>query len=385
MLLSQGETIANLKGQLDEMKRQLEQQQQAPRGDPGTNFQRALNSIPTFDASGKQSFREHEINFGAWRAAREITDVERSKIALVYSMKGRAQTQIQGFLPETEAFQKADTFKKFMDMIREVFQPASEKNLSRAEFLSYLQAPTEDVGNYLSIKFSLYEMAYPHEEQSFQTLRSHTIRGLYSNVIKRVVSRMTVATPDELRNAIYSAVASEREAYMGGYAESTNLDGLKSVTIHRGQGYQPSASGDSQVVPMEIDSLQERRGGRMQGGGGFNQRGRGDGRKETRTCHRCHRAGHIQKDCIAKTTKDGKPLAASGDKKRANEPKRGCYNCGQPGHRAAQCTSKRKARVNQLDGGLEEEDWTEDDVSEESLNAMGGAFLEAGPSRRRRM
>ena len=368
---------AEQRAQIDLLIEQLHQQQRQAANAAQTDqtFQRALNSVPHFDGKGATLFRDHMTDFESWRQARQILQDDQSKIALSYSLRSGAQTRIRGLLPGTDAFAKARTYKEYATLIGEIFAPAVEKGLSRSEFHAYNQQATEDVGSYVAIKMSLYDIAYEENEKSFQTLRGAMIKGLYSPVIKRTVSRRDVSNPEELRTAIFSAVASEREAYAGGWAESTTLDGLKSVTItHQRRGITEEGS-----VPMEIDSLYPRKTGP-----GPSTPGNSKKATETRSCHRCHRTGHLKKDCHARTTKDGKKLGPSEPKRpgTGEKNKKGCFSCGAHGHRQAECP-KRRGRINEIGG----EEWTEDDLTAEELHEMHGPehFLAAGPSCRRRM
>ena len=342
----------------------------------GPEFQRALNSIPSFDGKGSALFREHLVNFNSWKTARQINDDEQCKIALSYSLKSAALTRVRGLLPGTTAFKEAKTFQEYSDLISEVFAPRVEKGLSRSEFHAYHQAANEDVGNYVSIKSSLFEIAYDLEERSFQTLRAAMIKGLYSNVIKRTVSRKDSRDAEELRQNIFLAVASEREAYAGGWAESTNLDGLKSVTItnHRGQ---------SRDEPMEIDQLYSKKSGPSQGPHGP------QGKKmEARTCHRCQRPGHLKRDCHARTSKDGKKLGQNEPKRgeRGDKKKGSCFNCGAYGHRQAECPKRKGRGVNQME---DEGGWNEDDLTAEEIHDLflleEEPFLVLSPSHPQRM
>ena len=365
------------RSQITLLMEQLRQQQQqaANPAQSDQTFQRALNSIPYYDGKGAMLFREHQQNFESWRQARQILGDEQSKIALSYSLRSGAQTRVRGLLPGTDAFVKARTYKEYAKLIGEIFAPAVEKGLSRSEFHAYQQQATEDVGSYVAIKMSLYDIAYEPEERSFQTLRGAMIKGLFSNVIKRTVSRKDVTNSEELRTAIFAAVASEREAYAGGWAESTTLDGLKSITITQHK----RGSNEEGPVPMEIDSLYPRRTGPGPSPPGNSKRA-----TETRSCHRCHRTGHLKKDCHARTTKDGKKLGPSEPKRpgTGEKNKKGCFNCGAHGHRQAECPKKRN-RINELGG----EEWTEDDLTAEELHEMSSLepFLVTGPSCQWRM
>ena len=356
---------------------ELEATRNLQQNSSNAHFQRALNSVPIYSGTGRP-FREHVTNFSSWRKARGITDVEQSKLALAYSLRDSAQTRVRAFLPDSAGWEAATTFEGYLASITEIFCPTQEQGLSRSEFLAYNQGPQEDVGTFISIKYSLFELAYSPNERSFQTLRSAVLKGLYNPVIKRTVARQSVTDEESLRKAIFQAVAAERECFLGGYAESPNLDGLKSVTLNNYRSSQPSAE------PMEVDALNwgankgkaDQQAGRGQG--------QSSGKKEARACHRCHRTGHLQRDCVAKTDKAGRKLN-NDPKKGGSSKKLNCFECNKPGHKAAECPSKRRNRVNEVTE--EPDDWADSLLTDGDLNEMvelqAPNFLCLAPSHRK--
>ena len=74
-----GETVQAMRAELTALR---ERQQEMA----NSNFQRALNSVPTYDGK-HQPFREHLTNFLAWKSARNIIEHKEAKTALCYSLK----------------------------------------------------------------------------------------------------------------------------------------------------------------------------------------------------------------------------------------------------------------------------------------------------------
>jgi hypothetical protein len=313
-------------------------------------YQRSLDKVPIFTGEqGKGNFRQHLANFSVWRLTRNVVDDERAKLALVYSLRDSAGERIRPYRPGTVPYIGAATYEEFENLVRETFLPSGERALSRAEFAAYKQDAAEDCGSYISVKTSLYYMAFTTEERSFITFRNAVIKGLCSNVIKRLVLRTQPQDEEQLRAAIFAAVASEREAYAEGYAESTSLDGLRSVT----QFSAMTRRKETEPEPMEIGAM----------GGSQNNR-----KKEG--CYTCGSLSHFARDCKkGKNQKFTKkpPGGGGGGKRQDGQQKetRDCRKCGVKGHLARDCWKFKRDNKNKVQN-LEDE-WEEvvdEEVSE---------------------
>jgi hypothetical protein len=252
----------------------------------------------------------------------------------------------------------------------DVFEPDSERMLAKSDFRAYKQAADEDVGQYLSTKWEMFRVAFPEtslnkDETAYETFRSEVIRGLFSPIIKRIITRKTTSTEEELRTACLEAVSAEREAFSLGCSEAANLDGLASVT----RGHQRRRQGEessSMPTPMEINLM------------------------KNGTCHFCGAAGHHQAECRKRLRAQGeKPKKVEGrnanmKNREKKKEDRKCFNCDKEGHLARDCwkkTGKRPAKkgVHQLNGKEDEdaETWnfyqTEDQINsmESFLGAQG--------------
>ena len=239
------------------------------------NRPKLLSTLPRYDGNGM--WRLHEEALEVWRALNPVADAPHpwQKNAILFSLVGSAAERVSVVGRGTDAFTNAADWAAYMTLVRNLFQPVADSEISRIAFRSRKQDPREDVGSYLTAKAALWRAAYPDDAQrSFNTLLDEAINGLANKVIKRMVRRAVPADEQELMAAATGAVASERYAYAGGYSESTSMDGLTTVieTAHR-RNY-PQRMDD--VEPMEVDAMD-----------------RGD--REQQKCYNCGIRGHLSR------------------------------------------------------------------------------------------
>jgi hypothetical protein len=274
------------------------------------------------------------------------------------SLTGPAANRCSSYGIESTVFQEANTFQDYAVKLFEVFEPDSEKMLAKCDFRSYKQESGEDIGAYISTKVELFLSAFPGTEMdtdptAFETYRSELIRGIYSPIIRRRITRSSTATEEALKMACLEAVSAEREAYSLGCSEAPNLDGLSSVSRGYQRRRQPE---EGTAVPMEVNAM------------------------KNLTCHFCQKVGHLQKDCRKrKSQTENKPKIEEGrnrnqpNKNKTGKEERACHHCGKKGHLQKDCWSKNnrpaKTRINQVEDKEEETKWdffTED----QQINAM---------------
>ena len=314
-----------------------------------------LRSVPRFRDDGSLLYRDHEVNITKFLMCR--TDVVRTdklkKTILMESIAGKAVSRIKDNAPINECFRDG-TFDQFSALIREVFCPDNESILIRSEFIAYTQGRQQDVQSYLTNKMALFNLAFAPNERSFNTLMLHVIRGLLNNAVRRMVRRANPKTEAALRAAVVEATAAERDAWNGGYSESSSADGLITISSARrtmGDLPEEPASGP---VPMEIDAVHGK----------------------DAQCFRCMRRGHLRKDCRAKKTLDGKEIAdkprgrtSDSRGKESKSKKKSCFNCGKIGHFAKECRGPKQ----QNNALVEELDLWEE--GEESVSFLDGLAL----------
>ena len=327
-----------------------------------------LRSVPKFLDDGKVLWRDHKASLIKFVACRKeyITSDSLKKTVVLESLGGRAVTRITGD-PVIEAVYETANYQDFCQAVKEVFQPDSERTLIGTEFQAYGQERTQDVQSYLSNKLSLFKLAYPPAERSFDTLLLHCIKGLLNNAVRRQVRRANPRTEEALRSAVVEATAAERDAFHGGYSESASADGLVTISSVRKSMVEEGTSDYNTQTPMEVDSLEN-----------------------PARCFRCHRTGYRKADCHAKKTQDGKEIIERGRTRKPSgsrnreadaKKKKRCFNCNKPGHLARECRSPKKSQRDSQANVITEEDF-EDFYEEVAVNFLGkGALRWQGPPR----
>ena len=99
-------------------------------------------------------------------------------------------------------------------------------------------------------------------------VRVSVLAGMINKEVRREVQWRNPRDVEALRAAVLECTAAERDAYSGGYSNSTSSDGLSTISSARRQ---MDTLGDEM---MEVDGL------------GSNDR----------KCHRCGRTSHIKRD-----------------------------------------------------------------------------------------
>ena len=254
-----------------------------------------------------------------------------TKLCIASCMQETAVERIRPFNVGNEPADSCTNIDQYIVLLGGIFQPPAESRTLKQEFLSLKQAKTEDVSTYLSSKVSLYDSAYSETLRDFETLLSETIRGLYSDVIKRRLRNCDdVKDRTTLRTKLFDLVAKERESYMWGYAESTSLEGLVAVAqpgIRRFLGGTQVLTGGEEA--MEVDALIEQKIAALGIGGKYEKKDPTEA--DSRKCYGCNKPGHLKRNCPNKP----KP-------KKSGKSDEHCGHCNYKGHTIEDCR-KRKA------------------------------------------
>ena len=306
----------------------------------------ALRNCPTY--SGETiTFRTFELLWKnwkplAWEEGEDHIDQATRKRILVSRIEGKAIARLTTYMEGSAAWRAADTEPAYMDVIRGVFQPVSESDLSRTEFKMRKQGVNETALDFVTHKIALWECAYKADERPFNNLCDAIIEGLVNNTIKRIIQRNRPANQEDLIKQLLSAVASERTCVIQGYGESPNLDGLALSTA----GFNPTTGSTRPGFDAYGDEMMDV--GKV---------------AEQRKCHRCQRTGHLKAQCRVpdhKLPKKNKQQQGGGGKGKGggaggkDKGKIICYNCQKKGHYSRDCRAAKQQkppRVNKVDDG----------------------------------
>ena len=284
---------------------------------------KALSTLPKFGSTDR--WQIHIDSLTQWRIINSIDTAPHDfqKMSILVSLTGPAKERSRPYGYLSNTWNQANDWTEYLQALTTIFEPPVESELARSEYRARKQLPREDIGSYLSSKFSLYELAFPVAERSFHSLLDDTINGFYSIVIKREVGRRNPADREALVTCSMTAVANERTAYANGYAESTSMDGLIAASEFNRMNRQEQGA-----EPMEIDSLNKL-----------------ERDKTKMKCFHCHKSGHMIKDCRSRLNKLKNNQKSQGYEGKRSFANITCYKCNKKGHIARNCRSTEAVKA----------------------------------------
>ena len=115
-----------------------------------------LRSLLCYD--GHSFWPIHETSLEMRRVLNPLDEapVAWQKNAILFSLSGSAAECASVIGVGTEAFNGAANWQDMIALVRNIFQPAADSEISRIAFRSRKQAAQEDVGSYLTAKVALW-------------------------------------------------------------------------------------------------------------------------------------------------------------------------------------------------------------------------------------
>ena len=201
-------------------------------------FERGKDRWVDFEQRARNLFRRHNVPDDIAKETLWNAITGRSSKIVVASMNPSNDTYVNMALDN------------YLAEMAGKFTPASESTQMKAEYKSRKQGKAEDVQNYINEKYELYKMAYPHaNDLDMADFYQETTKGIANRAVR---TNLWVYEPHNIaeysQKAVFLAQV-ERQRIAFGDSDSTNMDGLVSVTKTVNPQYNPDA--------MEVDYLRQ--------------------------------------------------------------------------------------------------------------------------------
>ena len=238
------------------------------------------------------------------------------------------------------------TFTEYAEKLRLLFEPPSESEASRQEFLSRVQQRGENPLMYFSDKIALWERAWSAEQRDIVTLVDETTAGLLNEDLRREMRRSHARSEADYDRDLRFAINSIRKQLIAGELPHNDGEGLElqSSTMSYLGGRQHLSLQPPQVKEEPVFAIARR---------GAANRGR---------CFHCLKLGHFIAACPRKkaglpaiqaaerepdpgTESDGKEVSSATDSDEATgEPSAAALRKGRP-HGALKKNTGRRVQL----------------------------------------
>ena len=265
--------------------------------------------------------------------------------ALVYnsmlyeSLTGVAATMGDPYDPTLPEYRHRSK-QEYVELLREVFEPASQTEIAINEFNERKQLTHEYVGLYFHSKLQLFHRAYTPAQRNYSVLYKKTINGLINKQLRFMMAQYR---PEPINNHVAFAAELGRQVTI--------------IREHLGRGDidEEAAAG---TVSYKATQMY------------FNQQGAPPRFKEEPI------------NAIPRERLGNDGLANLGEgimaMRNGNIPKRACYYCGEEGHFIAQCPRKTAGlprAVQAMEGELGD---GQQEAAEDSVNYAGQRYAQRG-------
>ena len=275
--------------------------------------------------------------------------LERLVAGILGSLKGECQTMAQGMDPQryqvgaahNVGLDRRAILLQFFSDLSNILLGASVPDKAYSLFIKRKQKKGEAIHPYHAELGVLYRKAFPvawEQPENQRALIRHFLDNLWDISLAYDVNinqAMPATYPEALQLLEQRQGTMDRYRMNYGDRAGPNLGG-KPKPPHQGGG----GGGNHGGEPMDVDALQ-RRGRNQNRGAGAGRRTPGKGKNDN------------------KQQGQRREAAPKPPPKNQNAPKRGCYNCGDEGHRVRDCPSPRKVAAITRGHKEEEEEDTE--------------------------
>ena len=228
-----------------------------------SNFNHPRARMPMYNSSGedKSDYRSHVQAVKTYLTLQKVVG-EQERIQLFFlSFDSKARYRMAATLdPGLDDIRRL-TFAQYVGRANELFEPASECELWKADFRQLTQRRNDSIQDYLQNKSSLYKRAYASRMSSAEHLIEEAVSGIYNSEVRKEVIRVGPKTYEELLAAALKATGFVRKT--GNYARPQDY-GLASVS-HRestgtGGGAGGAGEGKSHLGQLEEEEEEKEEG-----------------------------------------------------------------------------------------------------------------------------
>ena len=192
------------------------------------------------------------------------------------------------------------TFKEYIDKMRLLFEPPSESETARHEFLARSQHKDENPMLYLSDKITLFERAFAAPKRDFNLLFDSATDGLFNEMLRKEMRKTPSSNEEQYtKNLAFHINAIRKSVLAGDLAESdakgtTTYSTTSSYLAHKNGAQHPHVKSEPSVYSLNCRSDGGTNTGKKTEGKS------GNSRKLKVRCYHCQRQGHFARKCTRK-------------------------------------------------------------------------------------